>query len=324
MNISDILINRKSLFSGLVKFISPLSIVLLILFFSVMNSNFISPLNIRNLLTDMAPLLIVGCGISFVLIVGSIDLSIGSIASCSAVIVALLIPKIGYAAFPVSLLYGLAAGLLNGWLYTKVKIPSFIVTLGTMSIWQSAAYLLSGGAPLLIPPKYWPMVKWIKLRFGIISMPLILSLTVMGLLYLVQRKTVTGKYSYAVGVNERAARMAGVDVVKTKMTAFAVCGLLSGASGMLLSAKLNSGIPTVGEPITLMAIATAALGGISLSGGKGTVLSALLGACLVIVIQNGMNLIAVNTYWQQIVFGSLVISALYLTMDKSVRGRLVK
>jgi ribose/xylose/arabinose/galactoside ABC-type transport system permease subunit len=155
-------------------------------------------------------------------------------------------------------------------------------------------------------------------------MPLIIALLIMVVLYLIQRKTVIGKYNYEVGVNERAAHMAGADVTRTKMTAFAVCGTLSGISGILLATKLNSGIPTVGEPITLMAIATAALGGISLSGGKGTVLSALLGAALVIVIQNGMNLIAVNTYWQQIVFGALVIGALYLTVEKSGRGVTVK
>jgi len=310
--------------SSIMEYMSPLSVVLLLVLFTSINSNFLSALNIGNLLTDMAPLLVIGCGITFVLIIGSIDLSIGSVCSCSAVIIALLIPRIGNLAYLVAVVFGIAAGVINGIVFTKVKIPSFIVTLGAMSVWQSAAYVISNGAPLLIPPKAWDHIAWTKIKFGVFSMPLILSLLIMIILYAVQKKTIIGKFSYAVGANERASRIAGVNTGLTKIAAFTVCGTLSALAGILLATKLRSGIPTVGEPITLMGIAAAALGGTSLSGGKGSVFGALLGAALVTIIQNGMNLIAIDAFWQQIVFGSLVIVALYITIDRSGRNVVMK
>lgn len=309
---------------NLMDYISILSIVILVIFFTLVNKNFLNVSNIRNLLTDISPLLVMGCGVTFVLMIASIDLSIGAICSCGAVILALLLPVIGNWAYIISLLYGIVAGFINGLIYTKVKIPSFIVTLGTMSVWQSAAYLISRGAPLQITPKQWGNIGWAKINFGIFSAPLILAMVVLIILLIVQKTTKLGKFTFAVGANERAARIAGINVDLTKICVFTICGLCSAASGVFLSAKLRSGIPTVGDPFTLLAVAAVALGGTSLSGGKGGLLGTILGVALVTVIRNGMNVIGVNAFWQQIVFGIIVIFAVYVTVDRKGRNIIMK
>lgn len=315
--------NQKGKFN-ILDYISVVSIIMLVIVFTAINSNFLSASNISNILTDISPLLIMGCGVTFVLLIGSIDLSIGSICSCSAVILALLIPELGSLAYLVALFYGGMAGLINGIVYTRVKIPSFIVTLGAMSVWQSMAYIISKGAPVQIPVKRWDYIAWAKIKLSVFSMPLILTLAIVIIFYVVQQKTALGKYSFAVGANERAARMAGVNIDLTKIGVFTICGLCSALAGVFLAAKLKSGIPTVGDPFTLMGVAAVALGGTSLSGGKGGVVGTILGVALVTVIQNGMNVVAVNAFWQQIVFGALVILAVLMTVDRSGRDIVIK
>ncbi|MGA2547662.1 MAG: ABC transporter permease [Rectinemataceae bacterium] len=305
-------------------YVSILSIVILVVFFTAMNKNFLNAMNIRNMLTDISPLLVMGCGVTFVLLIGSIDLSIGAVCSCAAVILAVLFPLIGSWAYLFALLYGALAGLINGVVFTRVRLPSFIATLGAMSVWQSVAYLMSGGAPLQISVKNWHFIGWASIKFGVLSMSLILALMVLAIFYVVQQRTRMGKYSFAIGANERAARLAGVNIRLTKIGVFTVCGLCSAAAGIFLSAKLRSGIPTVGEPMTLLAVAAVALGGTSLAGGKGSILGTILGVALVTVIQNGMNVIGVDAFWQQIVFGIIVILAVYITADRGGRNVVVK
>jgi ribose/xylose/arabinose/galactoside ABC-type transport system permease subunit len=183
---------------------------------------------------------------------------------------------------------------------------------------------MSGGAPLQISVKNWHFIGWASIKFGVLSMSLILALMVLAIFYVVQQRTRMGKYSFAIGANERAARLAGVNIRLTKIGVFTVCGLCSAAAGIFLSAKLRSGIPTVGEPMTLLAVAAVALGGTSLAGGKGSILGTILGVALVTVIQNGMNVIGVDAFWQQIVFGIIVILAVYITADRGGRNVVVK
>jgi ribose/xylose/arabinose/galactoside ABC-type transport system permease subunit len=309
---------------SIMDYISCLSLIALVILFTSINKNFLNAINISNLLTDLAPLLAIGCGVTFVLLIGSIDLSIGAIASCSAVLLTVLLPKVGIMAYLITLIYGMTAGFINGVIYTKVKIPSFIATLGAMSVWQSVAYVLSKGAPLQIKVPEWGYIAWVKIKFGVFSLPLIISLIVLAIFYIVQTKTKLGKHAFAIGANERAARIAGVNTTLIKIGVFSICGLCSALSGIFLAAKLKSGIPTVGEPFTLMAVAAVALGGTSLSGGKGGVIGTILGVALVIVIQNGMNFIAVDALWQQIVFGILIILAVYITTDRKGRNIVIK
>jgi ribose transport system permease protein len=321
---SESLGGRRRRRFNVVDYISILSIIVLVAFFTIMNPNFLNAFNIRNMLTDISPLLIMGCGVTFVLLIGSIDLSVGAVCSTAAVILALLFPRIRFWAYPVAALYGVLAGLINGLVFTRVRIPSFIATLGAMSVWQSVAYLISGGAPLQINIKNWGFVRWADMKFGVISLSLVFALVVLAIFWVVQQRTTIGKYSFAIGANERAARLAGVNINLTKVLVFTLCGLASALAGIFLSAKLKSGIPTVGEPLTLMSVAAVALGGTSLAGGKGSVLGTILGVALVTVIQNGMNVIGIDAFWQQIVFGVIVIFAVWMTTDRRGRNVIMK
>ena len=300
------------------------SLIILMVFFTVVNSSFFSAYNIKNILTDMSPLLLMACGVSFILFLGSIDLSIGSIASCAAVMLTFLLDKIGPMAYAVVILYGLAAGLLNGILHTKLKVPSFIATLSTQSIWQSAAYLISGGMPMVMVPAVWPYINWARAGIGFVPLLFLAAVVVLLACYVLQKRMALGRTMLALGTNERAARLIGLEVVKAKIVAFTISGLTAALGGIFFAVKLKSGIPTVGEQYTLMAIASSVLGGIMLTGGKGNVLLTILGVGLITVIQNGMNVIAVDGFWQKIVFGLLVIIAIFMNTDKSRRNLVVK
>ncbi len=321
MNQTNSKIFKKENFN---KIFSVASLIILMVFFTVVNSSFFSAYNIKNILTDMSPLLLMACGVSFILFLGSIDLSIGSIASCAAVMLTFLLDKIGPMAYAVVILYGLAAGLLNGILHTKLKVPSFIATLSTQSIWQSAAYLISGGMPMVMVPAVWPYINWARAGIGFVPLLFLAAVVVLLACYVLQKRMALGRTMLALGTNERAARLIGLEVVKAKIVAFTISGLTAALGGIFFAVKLKSGIPTVGEQYTLMAIASSVLGGIMLTGGKGNVLLTILGVGLITVIQNGMNVIAVDGFWQKIVFGLLVIIAIFMNTDKSRRNLVVK
>ena len=306
------------------KIFSFASLIVLIIFFTACNSNFISFYNITNILVDMSPLLVMACGISFVLFLSSIDLSIGSIASCSAVMLTFLLEKIGPSAYVVVILYGILAGFLNGILHTKLRVPSFIATFSTSSIWQSAAYLISGGKPMVMVPTVWPYINWAKGTVGFLPLLFLAAVILMFVYSIIQSRTAVGKTMLALGTNERAARLIGLNVRKGKVAAFTISGLSAAIGGIFFAVKLKSGIPTVGDQYTLMAIASSVLSGIMLTGGKGNVLLVVLGVGLITVIQNGMNVIAVDGFWQKIVFGLLVIIAIYMNSDKSRRDLIIK
>lgn len=305
------------------QYLSPLAIVLLVVMFSLLSKSFLTTRNFANILADIGPLLFCSIGVSFVLLVGGIDLSIGSIISCACIMLTVTMPKLGVWAYALTIAFGIAAGVLNGWIYTRFQIPSFIVTLGTMGVWQSAAYLIAP-APVLIPRPFWHLLAWARFSHGLISTSVIASLIGVLLCLFIQHRTATGRTLYAIGSNETAARLAGLNVVRAKIAAFAVCGFFCALTGILLTAKLRSGTPTIGEPFGMLGIAAVCLGGASLSGGRGTAVGTLLGVLLVIVIQNGMALSSVDAFWQSIVFGALIIVAICLTTERKERNLVVK
>jgi len=313
-------INSKNI----VDYLSIISIIIIGGIFTLINPNFINMANIKNMLVDIAPLLMMSAGVTFVVLIGSADLSVGAICSCACVMTGMWIPQIGNWIILVVLLYGFFAGLLNGIIFTKLRIPSFIATLCTMSIWQCVALVLSNGAPKAIPINVWNYIAWAKISFGIIPLLFVIALILLGIFYFVQVKTIVGKTIFAVGANERAARLVGLNITKAKIWAFILSGIGAALSGMIFSIKLKGSIPTIGDPYTLMAMAAVALGGTSLIGGKGSVIRTILGVMLVIIIQDGLNVVAVDAFWQQIVFGVLIIFAVYLNADKSGRDVIMK
>ena len=318
---------------NIMKCFSFLAIIILVVFLTATQENFLGAMNMKNLLRDTAPLMIMASGMTMVLMFGSIDLSMGAVCSVANVTYVHFMLAFGESqlnpglisllAMLVSLLFGLGSGLLLGFIHVKLKVPSFIASLGFMSLWQSVALLITQN-PESIPSTMWDTIEWYKIAFGVVGLPLIIALLIIALFYCLTRFTPTGKTIFAIGGNERAARIAGMHVDRTKISVFALNGILAALAGIFLAANLRSSAPTVGDPFTLQIIAACALGGTSLAGGRGSELGTILGVFTVSLINNGMNYIGVDAYWQNIVFGVFVLISIAITVDRRVKGQIVK
>lgn len=291
---------------------------------SIINQNFLGSYNIASLLETAALLLVMSIGMTFVLLIGSIDLSLGAMVSCGAVVLVKLLEAVGVWAYPIIMALGLMAGFVNGIIFVKLKIPSFITTLATMSVYTSLSLIISNATPLQISPSLKPLTSWVNVRVGAVPLVFILACIVLAIFAIVQSKTKFGQCCYAVGANETAANMAGIRVDRTKTLVFMIAGLCYALGAIIITTRLMSGVPTVGTTYTLLAISAVALGGTSLGGGKGGVLLTLFGTMLSVVINNGMVVIGIDVYWQQIVYGAIIIFSLAMSVDRRKTDLVVK
>jgi len=325
---------RVNLRDNIMKYISFSTIIILLIGFSFMHSNFLGQANLRNLLSDSAPLLIMAAGMTSVLLLGSIDLSMGAVCSVANVLTVLIINEVGpdlgspgltiVFAFFACIIFGCFAGFLLGMVHVKFKVPSFIASLGFMSMWQSVALLITP-APVSIARVMWESIDWYRITFfGVLGLPLILAFVWVIVVFVIQRRTGAGRAIYAIGGNERAGRLAGLSIDKTKIKVFMLSGMCASMGGLFLAANLRSSAPTMGDPFTLLIVASVALGGTSLIGGRGGVLGTVIGVFTVSVIENGMNFIGIGAYWQSIVFGLFILAAVAISIDRSTRGIVVK
>jgi ribose transport system permease protein len=308
-------------------------IVILTIVFTTMERSFLGYANLSNLLSDTAPLMIMAAGMTPILLLGSIDLSVGSMCSVANVMALSIVMLfkgtavpfgiIMLVAFGTTIIFSVAAGMMLGLIHVKLKIPSFIASLAFLSIWSSVALLIAN-APVSIPKVLWPTIDWYKLSIGPLGLPLIIALTLIFAYYIMLTRTSFGKGVYAIGGNERAARVAGISVDRIKITVFAINGFCAASGAILLMAKAKSSAPTVGESFTLMVISAVVLGGTSLVGGKGSILSTILGVFTVAIIKNGMNIVGVDVFWQKIVFGAIILIAIAINTDRSSRSFVVK
>ncbi len=309
--------------SDYMRFASAGSLVVMVAVFYFINPSFLNLYNIKVLLLNIAPLLVMSCGATYVRLLGSLDLSMGAVCSCANVMFVELLPNMGALSYAVAIVFGIASGLLLGFIHTRFKIPSFIASLGMMNVYNSIALLIAP-SPVNIERKLKPFISWGRESVGIIGVTTIISVVIMILLYFLQKKTTIGKTLNLIGANERAARISGVRVTRSKLFAFAVCGMTSAIAGIMLAIKLQSSAPTVGSPFTLLAVAAVLLGGTSMTGGKGSILMTLIGVLMVVVIDNGMTIVGVDPFWSQIIFGVLIIIAMTLTTDRTVKNSVVK
>ncbi len=325
---------KKSFKSIIMKYFGLSSLIILVIAFTIMDNSFVNPSNLKNLLSDSAPLMIMAGGMTFVLLLGSVDLSVGAVCSVANVLVVRLMiefsasmnqsPMAIVLAYILAALFGILAGIILGFVHVKLKVPSFIASLGFMSVWRSVALLVSE-APVSMPKVLWPSIEWAKVTFfEVLGLPLVLAIVVIVLFHVVQTRTPFGKYIMAVGGNERTARMAGIPVDRTKMLAFVAAGLCAALGGIFLAAKLKSSAPTVGNDFTLLVIASVVLGGTALTGGRGKVLGTVIGVFVTSIIRNGMNIVGVDVFWQNIVFGLVILGAVALTIDRNQRNIIVK
>ena len=290
-----------------------IALVLVCLLFGSLTSRFFTPMNMSVILNQVSVNAILAFGVTFVIIAGGIDLSLGSLLAVSGVIVALLSQEGSYALWIgllLTLLAGMAMGAFNGALVVLTKVPPFIVTLGTMTIGRGVALLLSKGRPISDLNE--------SLNFlgsgDILGIPVPIFFLIISFVFcqLLLTKTVFGRYVKAIGGNEMAAFVAGVRVNRIKLWVYVISGLFAALAGILLTARINTGQPNAGLGFELDAIAAVIIGGTSTRGGKGTITGTLLGVLFIGVINNGLDLINVSAYWQQVIMGGIIILAVVL------------
>jgi ribose/xylose/arabinose/galactoside ABC-type transport system permease subunit len=279
---------------------------------TILTPYFLTVPNLLNVAQQTVINAIIALGMTFVIISAGIDLSVGSILAFSGVILARGL-QAGWnplLAVVVSLAVGFACGMVNGLLITLGRLPPFIATLGMMSVARGAALLTTNGRPI---SGFTDGFRWIAggSLLGIPA-PVILMIVVYGLAHFALRRTKFGRYVFAIGGNEEAALLSGVPVRFYKIGIYAVGGALAALSGVVLTARLNSAQPIAGINYELDAIAATVIGGTSLMGGEGSVLGTLIGALIMGVLRNGLNLLSVSSFVQQVVIGLVIIAAVLL------------
>ena len=296
-----------------------LSLVALCVFFSLTNDRFLSVANFTNIFQQVAVIAITAFGMTWVILLGEIDLSVGSIIAVAGMVGAQII-GLGWGFVPalvLTLAAGAAMGLFNGVLTAKFLLPSFIVTVATMSIFRGLVSLPTGGAPAMNMDPTWiaigansflgvPIIIWVVLVLFVVN-------------HVALAHTTFGRKTYLTGGNREAALYSGINVDLMKIRIFMISGLMAAISGILLSSRLYSAQTNAGLSYELDAIAAAVLGGTSLSGGVGTMVGTLIGALIIGVLNNGMNMLSVPYFYQLIVKGLVILIAVYLDVRSKQR-----
>jgi len=280
------------------------------------NSNFISAYNLNTIASFGAILLMVALGQMCAILVCGIDLSVGGVMSFVSVVFVKMVPITGYWAYLLCILLGVFIGYVNGNILTRIRIPSFIATLGTGGILMSLAMLVAP-VPVNVPAESWGLLDIFNGSFLNINNALHISLLVFLLYSFILRFTIMGRNIFYVGSNIKMSWMSGIDIVKTRNIAFMLSGFGATMAGIMVSATSLGSNPYVGSPYILNSIASVVVGGTALTGGIGGALNTLFGALLLSVLQNGMNVVGVNQYFQQSILGLMIIISVVLTFDRS-------
>lgn len=293
--------------------------ILIFAIFGILNNNFLTPGNLRDIAVAASINAIIGLGVTFVIITGGIDLSVGSIASVVGIISATLMTANGvspFLALIIGIAAGLACGVVNGLLITRLKLPPFIATLGTMSIFQGLAYVTTDGKPVYnIPQEF---ILMLNSYIGGVPLMVIIVAVVGILCWLLLRRTVFGENVIAVGGSEETAWLSGIRVNRVKIMVYALSGGLAGLAGLILVARINAAQTEGGSPYLLTAIAAAVIGGANLMGGEGRIAGTLVGALILGALTNGLVLLNVPSFYEQIVTGSVVVIA--VALDQGAKG----
>ncbi|SFR17400.1 ribose transport system permease protein [Lentzea waywayandensis] len=283
-------------------------LVILALVIAIMQPAFLNAQNLLNVGVQAAVIAIMAFGMTFVVVAGGIDLSVGSIAALAAMVGALT-------AGPIGLVVGALCGLVNGALISYGKLPPFIATLAMLSVARGLTLVFSEGQPHETDA----MVTFLGSNLApMVPLPLLLMLAFFGITGLILTRTNLGRRMYAIGGNEEAAKLSGIDVRRQKLWIYALSGLFAAAAGLVLAGRLGSAGPQAAAGYELDAIAAVVIGGASLSGGVGRATGTLVGALVLAVLRNGLNLLQVPPFWQQVVIG--VVIALAALLD-SLRRR---
>ena len=279
------------------------------------NPNFLTPYNLNTIISFSAILLMVALGQMCTILVGGIDLSVGGLVSFISVAFILLIKPIGYLAYPVCIVAGVLAGYINGIILTRIKIPSFIATLGTGGILTSLAYLVSP-RPVNLSPDLYGVVDIVNGSLFKVSNVLYIGLAVLIFFLVILRFTSTGRNIFYIGSNIKMSWMSGISIVKTRNIAFMLSGLGAALVGITISSVRFGGDPVVGTAYVLSSIAAVVVGGTALTGGTGGVINTVFGSLFMSMLDNGMTVVGIDQYLQQAILGVMVIIGVTLTFDR--------
>ena len=290
-------------------------LVVLVCLFTAGNRNFLSAYNLNTIASYAAILLVVGLGQMNTILIGGIDLSVGGLMSFISVVFIVSLKAIGVWAFPLCIVVALIAGYLNGNILTRIKIPSFIATLGTGGILTSLALLVSP-LPVDVPASTYGLLEIVNGTTLGISNLLLLTLVTFALYYVILRFTSVGRNIYYIGSNIKMSWMSGIDIIGTRNFAFVLSGLGAGIAAIMQSCSQYGGDPTLGKVYILQSIAAVVVGGTALTGGTGGAINTVIGALILAVMENGMNVVGVDAYFQQSILGFVIIISVALTFDR--------
>ena len=293
-------------------------LVLLCVIVSIATSKFLKPNNLISVLRQISINAYIALGMTLIIILGHIDLSVGAIVAMSGTLTVGFIVTQGLpipVAILLGILLGMVAGLISGMIVTYFRVPAFIITMAMMNVCSGVAYVYSGGQATRINNDFFSAIGTGYL-FNTIPLPVVYMIILIIVISFLVGKTKFGTYIYAIGGNREAARLSGVPIKKVEIAVFTISGVLSAFAGLVLCSRMYSGQPSVGNGYELDAIAACVLGGTSMSGGKGRISGTIFGAMVIGIISNGLNLIGVSSYWQLIVKGLIIACAVLLDSQK--------
>jgi len=290
-----------------------IGLVGLFVFLSITTDTFLTPDNLIVVLRQVSINAMLAFGMTYVILMGDIDLSVGMVMAFSGIITTVALTR-GEVPLPLAVTLGLGGGalvgIINGLIVSKLKLPSFIVTLSLSYIAKGFAYIISNGMPVSVEnPSFYAIGNG---YLGPIPYPVIYMIVVFSVLSFVLYRLKFGRKVYAIGGNLEAAKYSGINVSRIKIISFLILGMLAALGGIVQCARLFSGQPTIGVNAELDAIAAVILGGTSFSGGVGTLFGSLIGALLIGIINNGLNLLGVSSFWQNVAKGSVILLAVYI------------
>ncbi len=301
--------------------IALLAMCIFLVIFPTTRTTFLTPKNVFNILRQNASNLFLATGMTMVIILGGIELSVGSVIALSGVVAAGCVVNFGLPeiiGFLAAIGVGALVGMFNGFVICKTDIPPFIVTLASMNITKGIALVLTGGSPIrcMTDTFKFPGAGYV----GPIPTPVILMLIVFIIAVLIVNRTQLGRHIYAVGGNAQAAKFSGINVQKVKFIVYTYTGIMSGIAGVVVASRLYSGQPTAGDGAEMDAIAAVVVGGTSMSGGSGRLGGTLIGVLIIGVLNNGLNLMGVDSNWQYIVKGFVILLAVYVDFIRNKKA----
>jgi ribose transport system permease protein len=287
-----------------------LALTMLMLFFSVITGSFLKPDNLFNIARQISMLGIAAVGMTFVLLLGGIDLSIGSQITPVNIVASWLMVKAGlhpFFACGISLFMSGTVGFINGWIIANIKIPPLIVTMASMTMLEGLAFIICGGIPIFGFPKGFAMIG--QGYLGPVPIPVIIMVVILAIGAFILNETFFGRWFYAVGGNEEAANLSGINVKQVKYLVYTLSGLFSGIAGIVMLSRTNSGQAIAGKGFEFDVLTACVLGGVSVNGGFGNISNVVAGILILGVLSNGMVLLNVTQYSQMLIKGTVLLAA---------------